>query len=81
MVSPHDSAPYFPDPNPIPCCNIQDDTDIPIKLPTFWRDLVDNVLSSPSISSSDDSLEEFFRLLHAQDDIPINPEILVNHWP
>ena len=81
MVSPHDSAPHFPDPNPIPRCDIQDDTDIPIELPTFRRDSVDNVLSSPSISSSDDSLEEFFRLPHAQDDIPIDPEILANHWP
>ena len=79
-TSPHDSAPHFSDPHSNSCCNIQDDTDIPIKLPTFWRDLVDNVLSSPSISSSDDSLEELFRFPDAQDNIPIDPAILANHW-
>lgn len=81
MVSPHDSAPHFPDLDSIPCCDIQDNTDIPIEPPTFWGDSADNGPSSPSISSSDDSLEEFFRLPHAQEDIPINPEILANYWP
>src|SRR5699024_610087 len=77
----HDSAPHFSDPDPIPRCDIQDDTDIPIKPPAFRGDSAENALSSPSISSSDDSLEEFFRLPDAQDDIPIDPAILSNHLP
>ena len=80
-TSPHDSAPHFSDLHPNSCCNIQDDTDILIELPTFWGDSAENALSSPSISSLDDSLEELFRLLDAQDNIPINPVILANHWP
>ena len=80
-TSPHDSAPHFSDPDPIPCCNIQDNTAIPIKPPAFWGDSAENSLSSPSISNSDDSLEEFFRLPDAQDYIPIHPAILSNHWP
>ncbi|BCR92561.1 uncharacterized protein ACHE_80461S [Aspergillus chevalieri] len=69
-TSPHDSAPHFSDLDPISRCDIQDDTDIPIEPPAFWGDSAENALSSPSISSSDDSLEEFFRLPDAQDDIP-----------
>ena len=80
-TSPHDSAPHFSDPDPIPRCDIQDDTDIPIEPPAFRGDSAKNALSSPSISSSDDSLEEFFRLPDAQDDIPVDPAILANHWP
>ena len=81
ITSPHDSAPHLPDPDPIPRCDIQDDTDISVEPPSFRGDSAENGLSSPSISSSDDSLEEFFRLPDAQDDIPINPAILANHWP
>ena len=80
-ISPHDSVSHFSDLDPIPCCDIQDDTDILIELPAFWGDSAENALSSPSISSLDDSLKEFFRLLDAQDDIPIDPAILANHWP
>ena len=79
-TSPHDSAPHFSDPDPISRCDIQDDTDIPIEPPAFQGDSAENALSSPSISSPDDNLEEFFRLPDAQDDIPIDLAILANHW-
>jgi len=72
-TSPYDSAPHFLDPDPIPRCDIQDDTDILIEPPAFQRDPAENALSSPSISRSDDNLEEFFRRPDAQDDIPIDP--------
>ncbi|EYE95571.1 uncharacterized protein EURHEDRAFT_411851 [Aspergillus ruber CBS 135680] len=57
MIQPHIS-----DPDPIPRCDIQDDTDIIMKPPAFREDFAEDGLSSPSISSSDDSLEGFFRL-------------------
>lgn len=56
-TSPHDSAPHLSDPDPISRCDIQDDTDIPIEPPAFRGDSAENALSSPTISSSDDSLE------------------------
>lgn len=56
----------------IPHCDIQDDSgiderNIPIKLSPFQGDFSENGLSSPSLSNSDDSLKEFFRLPDAQD--------------
>lgn len=80
-ASPHDLAPHISDPNPIPNRDPQDDTSIPIEPPTFRGDFAEDGLSSPSLSSSDDSLEEFFRPPDTQDDIPINPLILANHGP
>ncbi|KAL2818942.1 hypothetical protein BJX63DRAFT_48409 [Aspergillus granulosus] len=78
---PMNSAPHFSDPDPIPSYDIQDDADIPTEPPAFQGDLAEYSLSSPSISSSDDNLEEFFRLLDTQDDIPIDLVILANHKP
>ena len=80
-TSPHDSAPHISDLGPIPGCDLRDDTSIPTGPPAFQEDIPENGLSSPSISSLDDSLEEFFRLPDTQDDIPIDPVILANHWP
>lgn len=80
-TSPHNSAPHISDPDPIPRCDLQDDTSIPIEPPAFRGDIPENDLLSPSISSSDDSLEESFRLRDTQNDIPIDPVILANHWP
>ncbi|KAL2811451.1 hypothetical protein BDW59DRAFT_57789 [Aspergillus cavernicola] len=77
----HDSAPLISGPDPIPYCDPQDDTSIPIEPPVFRGDFPEDSLSSPSISSSDECLGEFFRLLGAQDDIPIDPVILANHGP
>lgn len=80
VASPHDSAPYISDLGPIPRCDLKDDTGIPIEPPAFRGDFAEDGLSSPSISSSDDSLEEFFRLPDAQNDIPIDPVILAGPW-
>lgn len=78
-ASPHDSASHISDPNRAPRCELQDDTNIPVEPPAFRGDFAEDGLSSPSVSSADESLEEFFRLPDAQYDIPIDPVILANH--
>ncbi|KAL4780204.1 hypothetical protein BJX76DRAFT_338559 [Aspergillus varians] len=70
--SPHRSALHVSDPDP-------NDTDIPIEPPPFRGDSAEDGLSSPSKSSSDDSLEESIGLPNTQGDIPIDPVILANH--
>ncbi|KAL2871267.1 uncharacterized protein BJX67DRAFT_219589 [Aspergillus lucknowensis] len=78
-ASPRDLGPHIPAPDPIPCCDPQDNAGIPTEPPAFRGDDAEDSLSPPSISSSDnDSLEEFFGLPDAQDDIPIDPVILAN---
>ncbi|KAL4997779.1 hypothetical protein BDV10DRAFT_194948 [Aspergillus recurvatus] len=66
-ASPNNSAPHISEPDMITRRDLQDNTGIPTDL------------SSPSISSSGDILEELLRLPDAQDDIPIDPVILANH--
>ncbi|KAE8334489.1 hypothetical protein BDV24DRAFT_156818 [Aspergillus arachidicola] len=58
--------------------DFQDITDTPIEPPFFREDTVEDGPSSPSMSSSDDSLKEFFRLPDIQNGIPIDPLILAN---
>ncbi|KAL5335618.1 hypothetical protein BJX70DRAFT_311343 [Aspergillus crustosus] len=77
--NPKDSAPHIFKPDIISSCDPQDNTSIPTEPPLFWGDSAEDGLLSPSISSSDDSLEEFLRLPVIQDDIPINPVILASH--
>jgi len=43
-TSPHDSASHFADPDPIPCCDIQDNTDMPVEPPAFRGDSAENTL-------------------------------------
>ncbi|KAL4811698.1 hypothetical protein BDW67DRAFT_12758 [Aspergillus spinulosporus] len=65
--------------SPIHRCNSQDDTEAPAEPPAFSGDYAARGLSSPSTSSSNDSIEEFLRLPDAQDDnIPIDPVILAD---
>lgn len=73
--SPHGSALH------VLCSDLQDDADIPIEPPSFRGDSAEDDLSSPSKSSSDDSLEEFIGLPNTQGDIPIDPVILASHEP
>lgn len=76
-----DLSPHVLDPDPIPLGDLQDDTSIPTEPPAFQGDFAEESPSSPSASSSDDSLERFFRLPDPQEDIPIDPVILANHEP
>jgi hypothetical protein len=81
-TSPHDPAPHTSNSDPISPCDFQEITDIPIEPPFFrGEDIAEDGLPSPSISSSDDSLEEFFRLPGLQSNIPIDPVILANDGP
>jgi hypothetical protein len=80
-TSPHDQAPYTSNSDPISPCDLQEITDIPIEPPFFRGDTGEDGLLSPSISSSDDSSEEFFRLQGLQSDVPIDPAILANNGP
>ncbi|KAL4748275.1 hypothetical protein BDW72DRAFT_205788 [Aspergillus terricola var. indicus] len=73
------SVPHVPAADPNHCCNSQDDTETPAEPPAFRGDYTASDLSSPSISSSNDSIEEFLRLPEAQDNnIPIDPVILAD---
>ncbi|KAL4998215.1 hypothetical protein BDV10DRAFT_167505 [Aspergillus recurvatus] len=58
----------------------KDNAETPAKPPAFQGDYAARGLSSPSISSSNDSIEEFLRLPDAQDNdnIPIDPAILAD---
>ncbi|KAL2801562.1 hypothetical protein BJX63DRAFT_198520 [Aspergillus granulosus] len=80
-ASPCDSVPYIPAPDPIRRCDPQGSTRTPTEPPAFRGDYAEHCLLSPSISSLDDSLEEFFRPPYAQDDIPIDPVILADLGP
>ncbi|KAL4789000.1 hypothetical protein BDV19DRAFT_374755 [Aspergillus venezuelensis] len=61
-------------------CELQDSTGTPTKPPSLIQgDSGEATLSSPSVSGSDDNLEEFFRLPDAQDDTPIDPAILAHY--
>ncbi|KAL4934754.1 hypothetical protein BDV06DRAFT_208331 [Aspergillus oleicola] len=61
-------------------CDLRDNTATPTEPPSLIQgDSGEANPSSPSASGSDDSLEEFFRLPGAQDDTPINPEILADY--
>ncbi|KAL4759744.1 uncharacterized protein BDW70DRAFT_78109 [Aspergillus foveolatus] len=73
------SVPHIPAADPNHHCNPQDDTETPAELLAFRGDYTARGLSSPSISSSNDSIEEFLRLPEAQDNnIPIDPVILAD---
>ncbi|KAL4899377.1 hypothetical protein BDW74DRAFT_171554 [Aspergillus multicolor] len=73
------SVPYVPAADPSHRCNPQDDTEIPAEPRAFRGDYTARGLSSPSISSSNNSIKEFLRLPDAQDDnIPIDPVILAD---
>ena len=73
------SVPHFPAADANHCCNSQGNTESPAEPPAFRGDYTASGLSSPSISSSNDSIEEFLRLSEAQgDNIPIDPVILAD---
>lgn len=78
-ASPNNSAPHISEPDMITRCDLQDNTGIPTEPPPFRGDFAGDGLSSPSISSSGDSLEELLGLPDSQDGIPIDPVILANH--
>ncbi|GMG38900.1 unnamed protein product [Aspergillus oryzae] len=80
-ASPPDPAPHTSNSDGTSPYDFQDITDTPIEPPFFWEDTVMGGPSSPSMSSSDDSLKEFFRLPDIQNDIPIDPLILANDGP
>ncbi|KAL2866152.1 uncharacterized protein BJX67DRAFT_372802 [Aspergillus lucknowensis] len=69
---PCNPVPYIPAVDLISCYNSQDNTSISTKPPIFQGDYVEDTLSPLSISSLDNSLEEFFLLLDTQEDIPID---------
>lgn len=81
-TTPHESTPHIPDPEPdlIFRSDLQgvSNIDKPVEPPPSRGDFVEDGLSSPSLSISDDSLEKFFRLPDAPDGIPIDPVILAN---
>ncbi|KAB8215117.1 hypothetical protein BDV33DRAFT_195537 [Aspergillus novoparasiticus] len=80
-ASPPDPAPHTSNSDEISPYDFQDITETPIEPPFFREDTVEDGPSSPSMSSSDDSLKEFFRLPDIQNDIPIDPLILANDGP
>ncbi|KAL6229070.1 hypothetical protein BDW75DRAFT_235477 [Aspergillus navahoensis] len=77
-ASPRDSVPHnqAPAPDPISRCDLQDNAGTSTELPAFRGDYAEDGLSSRSILSSDDSLEESFRPRDAHEDVPIDPLIL-----
>ncbi|KAL4927746.1 SANT/Myb-like DNA-binding domain-containing protein [Aspergillus undulatus] len=78
--NPNDLVPCLKDVDIISCCELQDSTGTPTKPPSLIQgDSGEATLSFPSVSGSDDSLEEFFRLPDAQDDSPIDPAILAHY--
>ncbi|KAL4866862.1 hypothetical protein BDV12DRAFT_187077 [Aspergillus spectabilis] len=78
--NPNDLAPHIKEADTISRCDFQDSTGTPTEPPSlFRRDSAEAGLSSPSVSGSDYSLEEFFRLSDAQDNPPIDPAILADH--
>ncbi|KAL4997895.1 hypothetical protein BDV10DRAFT_194731 [Aspergillus recurvatus] len=78
--NPNDLAPHLKDVDMTSRCGLQDNTGIPTEPPSLVQgDSAEAGLSSPSVSGSDDSLEEFFRLPDAQDDTPIDPVILADY--
>jgi hypothetical protein len=78
-ASPRNLVPHIQASDQIPSYDPQDDTSISTEPPAFRGDYAQDGLSSLSISSSDDSLEESFRPLDKQDAIPIDPLILTNN--
>lgn len=80
-ISPSNSAPYISELAIISWCDIQGDTGILTEPASFQGDSAEDGLSSPSISSLNDSLEEFLRLPDTQENIPINPVILADLGP
>ncbi|KAL4861670.1 hypothetical protein BDV12DRAFT_179919 [Aspergillus spectabilis] len=63
-----------------PCDSLKN-IDTSIEPPSFRGDATENGFSSPSTSSSDNSLEESFRLADAQDNLFIDPLILTLDEP
>ncbi|KAL2845902.1 hypothetical protein BJY01DRAFT_234802 [Aspergillus pseudoustus] len=80
-VSPRNLVPHIqaPAPDPMSRCDPQDNAGISTEPPAFREDYAGDGLSPPSISSSDNSLEESFRPPDAHEDVPINPLILTNN--
>ncbi|KAL4863853.1 hypothetical protein BDV12DRAFT_201720 [Aspergillus spectabilis] len=77
-ASPRNLVPHIQAPDPITRCDPQDKTSISTEAPAFQGDYAEDGRSSPSISSSHESLEESFRPPDERDDIPIDPLILTN---
>ncbi|KAL3470248.1 hypothetical protein BJX99DRAFT_52329 [Aspergillus californicus] len=78
--NPNDLAPHLRDADMISRRDLRVNTDTPTEPPSLvLGDSVEVNLSSPSVSGSDDSLEEFFRLPVIQDDTPIDPAILADY--
>ncbi|KMP02875.1 hypothetical protein CIRG_02567 [Coccidioides immitis RMSCC 2394] len=68
--------------HPTPAHDVQDNiSDTLTKLSPLGRGTTGAGSSSPSITSSDGSLEDFFRLPDLQNNIPIDPAILANNAP
>ncbi|EDN10538.1 predicted protein [Histoplasma mississippiense (nom. inval.)] len=77
-----DLAHHTPNSHPTPARDVQDDiSDTPTELPPLGRGAIGADSSSPSIASSDGSLEDFFRLPDLQNNIPIDPAILADDAP
>lgn len=77
--APNDLAAHSSEPDVVSRCNLQENTGISTKPPPFRGDTAEDGLSSPSISSSGNCLEELLRLPDSEDDIPIDPLILADH--
>ncbi|KAL5048491.1 hypothetical protein BDW71DRAFT_196136 [Aspergillus fruticulosus] len=77
-ASPCNLVPHIPAPDSSPPCDPRDSSSVSTEPPTFWADKAEDDLSPPSISCSEDSLEEFSRLPDAPDGIPIDPVILAD---
>ncbi|KAL4954946.1 hypothetical protein BDW69DRAFT_130917 [Aspergillus filifer] len=78
--NPINLVPHLQDVDMISRCELQDNTGTPTKPPSLNQgDSGEASLSSPSVSGSDDSLEEFFRLPDAQEDTPIDPAMLAHY--
>ncbi|OJD21880.1 hypothetical protein ACJ73_06780 [Blastomyces percursus] len=68
--------------HPTPARDVQDNiSDTPTELPPLGRGATGVDSSSPSIASSDGSLEDFYRLPDLQNNIPIDPAILADDAP
>ncbi|KAL2366234.1 hypothetical protein RJZ56_000882 [Blastomyces dermatitidis] len=77
-----DLAHHIPNSHPTSARDVQHDiSDAPTELPPLGGSAAGADSSSPSITSSDGSLEDFFRLPDLQNNIPIDPAILADDAP
>ncbi|EEH42588.2 uncharacterized protein PADG_07408 [Paracoccidioides brasiliensis Pb18] len=77
-----DLAHHIRNSHPTPACDVQDSiSDTPTEPPPLGRGATGADSSSPNITSSDGSLEDFCRLPDLQNNIPIDPAILADDAP